>query len=136
MARAKLMLAVLAAAGLACSFFPAAEVAAPTARPVPLPTAVEVVQAPPEPLLAPEGLVDLYERVNPGVVTIYVFGPPHPDNIPLGQGSGFVIDVEGHIVTNHHVVEGAEEIEIDFASGFKAWATLLGTDPDSDLAVL
>jgi len=136
MARARLVFAALAVASLACSLVPTVEVPAPTAPPAPLPTAVPVVQAPAEPLLAPQGLVELYERVNPGVVTIYVFGPPHPANIPLGQGSGFVIDVEGHIVTNQHVVEGAEDIEIDFASGFKAWATLLGTDPDSDLAVL
>ncbi len=136
MARAKLVLATLAVASLACSFFPTTEVVAPTAQQVPLPTAATFVEAPPERLLAPEGLVELYERVNPGVVTIYVFGPPDSANFPLGQGSGFVIDTEGHIVTNQHVVEGAEEIEIDFASGFKAWATLLGTDPDSDLAVL
>jgi 2-alkenal reductase len=139
MGRAKLVLAALAVAALACSFFPTAEVVAPTVEPAILPAAAPpavVVEAPLEPLLAPEGLVELYKRVNPGVVTIYVFGPPHPANIPLGQGSGFVIDTEGHIVTNQHVVEGADEIEIDFASGFKAWATLLGTDPDSDLAVL
>jgi 2-alkenal reductase len=74
--------------------------------------------------------------VNPGVVTIYTFAAPHPNTIPLGQGSGFVIDTEGHIVTNQHVVDGAEAIEVDFPSGFKAWATLVGTDPDSDLAVL
>lgn len=136
MAPAKLVLAALAVASLACSFFPAAEVAAPTAQPVPLPTAASIVEAPPEPLLAPQGLVELYERVNPGVVTIYIFGPANSADGPLGQGSGFVIDAEGHIVTNQHVVQGADEIEVDFASGFKAWATLLGTDPDSDLAVL
>jgi 2-alkenal reductase len=84
----------------------------------------------------PDNLVDLYNRVNPGVVTVYTFAAPHPNTIPLGQGSGFVVDNEGHIVTNQHVVEGAEEIEVDFPSGFKAWGTLVGTDPDSDLAVL
>jgi 2-alkenal reductase len=136
MAPAKLVLAALAVASLACSFFPAAEVAAPTAQPVPLPTAATFVEAAPEPVLAPQGLVELYERVNPGVVTIYIFGPANSADVPLGQGSGFVIDAEGHIVTNQHVVQGADEIEVDFASGFKAWATLLGTDPDSDLAVL
>ena len=136
MAPAKLVLAALAVASLACSFFPTTEVVAPTAQPVPLPTAATFVEAPPERLLAPQGLVELYERVNPGVVTIYIFGPANSANVPLGQGSGFVIDVEGHIVTNQHVVQGADQIEVDFASGFKAWATLLGTDPDSDLAVL
>jgi 2-alkenal reductase len=54
----------------------------------------------------------------------------------LGQGSGFVIDQEGHIVTNQHVVQDAEEIEVDFPSGLRAWAILVGTDPDSDLAVI
>jgi 2-alkenal reductase len=84
-------------------------------------------------------LVQVYEQANPGVVTIWTFadlGPPHDASTPLGQGSGFVVDLEGHIVTNQHVIEGAEEIEVDFVSGHKAWATLLGTDPDSDLAVL
>jgi S1-C subfamily serine protease len=84
-------------------------------------------------------LSDLYAAVNPGVVTIWVYtsaGAPHDPNIPLAQGSGFVIDRDGRIVTNQHVVEGASAIEVDFPSGRKAWADLLGTDPDSDLAIL
>ncbi len=81
----------------------------------------------------------LYDMTNPGVVTIWSFedlGDVHSGSIPTGQGSGFVIDQEGYIVTNQHVVDGADEIEIDFVSGVKAWAELIGTDPDSDLAVL
>ena len=84
-------------------------------------------------------LSSLYQNVNPGVVTIWAYtdvGAPHDNTIPTGQGSGFVIDTQGHIVTNHHVVLNANEIEVDLPSGVKAWATLLGTDPDSDLAVL
>ena len=84
-------------------------------------------------------LTGLYTNINPGVVTIWAYtdaGAPHDDSIPTGQGSGFVIDEEGHIVTNQHVVEGANRIEVDLPTGIKAWATLLGTDPDSDLAVL
>jgi 2-alkenal reductase len=85
----------------------------------------------------PTALGDLYSRVNPGVVTVYIYGgPPHDPSIPLGQGSGFVIDNDGHLITNRHVVEGAEEIEVDFPSGLKTWAELVGTDPDSDLALL
>jgi S1-C subfamily serine protease len=85
----------------------------------------------------PTALGDLYSRVNPGVVTVYVYGgPPHDPSIPLGQGSGFVIDNDGHLITNRHVVEGADEIEVDFPSGLKTWAELVGTDPDSDLALL
>lgn len=84
-------------------------------------------------------LVDLYQRVTPGIVTIWTFGDSSAladQSIPLGQGSGFVVDLAGHIVTNQHVVAGASEIEVDFPSGQKAWAQLVGSDPDSDLAVL
>jgi 2-alkenal reductase len=55
---------------------------------------------------------------------------------PAAQGSGFVLDAQGHIVTNQHVVEGAQRIEVAFPSGLKAWAELVGQDPDSDLAVI
>jgi 2-alkenal reductase len=52
------------------------------------------------------------------------------------QGSGFVIDNEGHIVTNYHVVEEVDDLEVAFSSGFKARAEVIGMDLDSDLAVL
>ncbi|HKZ55092.1 MAG TPA: trypsin-like peptidase domain-containing protein [Anaerolineales bacterium] len=84
-------------------------------------------------------LADLYERVYRGVVTIWTFsnaGQSEEADNPTGQGSGFVIDMDGHVVTNFHVVLDADEIEVDFATGYKAWATVLGTDPDSDLALL
>lgn len=78
-----------------------------------------------------EILVKLYEEVNPGVVAIRVL-------TASGQslGSGFVFDKEGHIVTNYHVVEGTEDFEIDFSSGFKTRGELIGTDLDSDLAII
>ncbi len=53
-----------------------------------------------------------------------------------GAGSGFVWDKEGHIVTNNHVVEGADKITVSFADGTTATATIVGADPDSDLAVI
>ncbi len=53
-----------------------------------------------------------------------------------GQGSGFVWDKEGHIVTNNHVVEGASKIEVTFYDGSTYEAELVGTDADSDLAVI
>lgn len=143
MRKIALSLVALASLSLACTLLTAPQ--APTqipSPPTPLPAAslsapTVVSELALEVLSAPDDLVELYDQVSPGVVTIYIFGaPPHPPNIPLGQGSGFVIDVDGHIVTNQHVVEGAEAIEVDFASGYRAWATLLGTDPDSDLAVL
>jgi 2-alkenal reductase len=56
--------------------------------------------------------------------------------MPLGSGSGFLIDSEGRIVTNNHVVEDADVIEITFADGSVAEAVVLGLDPYSDLAVI
>jgi S1-C subfamily serine protease len=53
-----------------------------------------------------------------------------------GLGSGFVWDEQGHIVTNNHVVEGADEIEVTFYDGTTLPAELIGSDPDSDLAVI
>lgn len=103
------------------------------AAPAPLPTSLEIID-----IRLPE-LADLYAAASPGVVTIWVYGDlagVHDSNVPLSQGSGFVIDREGRIVTNQHVVEGATEIEVDFTSGLKVWAQVLGTDPDSDLALL
>ena len=51
-------------------------------------------------------------------------------------GSGFVWDQDGHIVTNNHVVSGADQIEVTFSDGTIVPATLVGADPDSDLAVI
>lgn len=65
-----------------------------------------------------------------------------PHNLPegfgfgYGQGSGFVFDSDGHIITNNHVVGDAEEITVIFSNGTELDATLVGTDPDSDLAVI
>jgi len=73
----------------------------------------------------------LYEEVNPGVVAIRALTAEGG-----GLGTGFVWDEEGHIVTNFHVVHSATDLEVDFPSGFKTRAQVLGSDPDSDLAVL
>ena len=51
-------------------------------------------------------------------------------------GSGFVISEDGYIVTNNHVIEGADEIEIEFFSGTRLKAELVGTDPKTDIALL
>ena len=73
----------------------------------------------------------LYQQAAPGVVSILTYGPDGD-----GQGSGFVYNKDGYMVTNYHVVNGAEQIEVDFLSGAKVWAELVGTDLDSDLAVI
>jgi len=78
-----------------------------------------------------DALVSLYEAVSPGVVSIYV-----ETQQGAGQGSGFVIDSDGHIVTNFHVVQDATYVEVSFSSGLKAVAEVVGLDADSDLAVI
>ena len=93
-------------------------------NPVLIPPAVDLVAM-------EDTLVEVYELVNPGVVSIR--GINGDDN---SLGSGFVVDQEGHIVTNYHVVEGADQLEIAFPSGKKTRAEVLGTDLDSDIAVI
>jgi serine protease Do len=108
-------------------------------------------------------LENIYNTVSPSVVNIQVVaqvassGPGSDQNsipgfpffgLPQGQdqqpqqqfqsalGSGFVWDQQGHIVTNNHVVSGADKIQVTFSDGTTVPATLVGADPDSDLAVI
>ena len=99
--------------------------------PTPLPASIEVSADAVELLLQ-----NIYERTNPGVVNIDVSGGTGSDLTEFGSGSGFVIDLDGHIVTNNHVVDGADEIDVTFADGSVTIAKLIGTDPYSDLAVI
>jgi S1-C subfamily serine protease len=63
--------------------------------------------------------------------------PEIPDDFyQQGEGSGFVLDISGHIVTNFHVVREAEIVEVTFFDGLTARAEVIGVDPDSDLAVV
>lgn len=75
-------------------------------------------------------LTTLYNAVSPGVVSILVTTTDGG-----GVGSGFVYQT-GYVVTNYHVVEGETALEIDFPSGYKARGTVVGSDLDSDLAVI
>jgi len=121
-------LAILLVA-LACRFTPIQAVPA-IYSPEP---AVTVAVNPPGtdgPLANEETLVTLFEQANPGVVAIRLL------TTEGGLGSGFVIDQEGHIVTNFHVVEGIDTVEVDFPSGVKTYGKVVGTDTDSDLAVV
>ena len=79
------------------------------------------------PALLDGSLTSLYQKVLPGVVAIQT---------DMGQGSGFVFDNEGNIITNQHVIDGASTVEITFASGYKAFGTVIGTDSDADVAVV
>ncbi len=77
-------------------------------------------------------LISLYERVNPAVVHIFNY----QGNFPQGTGTGFLYDQAGHVVTNNHVVENGDRFEVVFTTGRRVEATLVGTDVDSDLAVI
>ncbi|HEY6711442.1 MAG TPA: trypsin-like peptidase domain-containing protein [Rubrobacter sp.] len=75
----------------------------------------------------------VYTRDGRGVVSVDVAATS--DAGPAG-GSGFVVDEAGHIVTNQHVVEGAEEISVRFADGVRREAEVVGQDPSTDVALI
>ncbi len=82
----------------------------------------------------------IYEKVADGVVNVTstavqmdFFLNAFPTQ---GSGSGSIIDAKGHILTNHHVVANAQKLEVTLADGSKWPAKLVGSDPDSDLAVI
>jgi putative serine protease PepD len=94
------------------------------------------------------GVGAIYQKANAGVVEITATSnastqgdSPFPFGEQQGgtqqaQGSGFVYDSDGHIVTNYHVVQGATSLEVALADGSTYDATVVGTDPSSDLAVI
>ncbi|MFW5942033.1 MAG: S1C family serine protease [Chloroflexota bacterium] len=79
-------------------------------------------------------LTELYNQLNPGVVNVQIFIDRGFGG--QGAGSGFILDDQGHIVTNNHVVAGASEITVIFYDGTEVEATIVGRDEDSDLAVI
>ncbi len=106
-------------------------------------------------------IADVAEKVMPGVVNIeitrrvagptpifpfdndpffrYFFGPAEPRRYKKemrGIGTGMIIDAEGHILTNNHVVSGAEKIMVKMATGEEFEAKLVGADPKTDLAII
>jgi len=82
-------------------------------------------------------LINLYERVNPSVVSISIAQSVQGNEPrPAGAGSGFVLDTEGHIVTNNHVVAEADALYVNFSDGSSVPAEIVGRDPYSDLAVI
>ncbi len=123
---------------VACSFTAAQNQPQPTLLPAQNQAAATVfVKTPTFPPLSTgsmeseQRLIALYHRVSPGVVAIRTTSA-----MGAGLGSGFVYDTEGHIITNYHVVEGAEDLEVDFQSGLKTRASIVGTDLDSDIAII
>jgi len=127
------VLVVLLLAMLACqtpAFLPqgnAQDEPNPTIESNTVPTVIPADIESVNPASGQESLVALYENVSPGCVAIFT---------ESGQGSGFVFDSQGHIITNYHVIEGAESVEVRFTSGYRVYGTVIGTDLDSDLAVI
>lgn len=101
--------------------------------PTPTPLAPDVlVQA----RAAEQLFINLYQRINPSVVNIEVVGNFSGIEAIESSGSGFVYDQLGHIVTNAHVVMGAQELLVTFSDGFVTPAEIVGLDEYSDLAVI
>jgi S1-C subfamily serine protease len=80
-----------------------------------------------------DDLADLYEAVRPSVVLVTA---ANANSTGTGSGSGVVIDKEGHILTNNHVVSGAGQLSVSFWDGTQATAQVVGTDSGDDLAVI
>jgi S1-C subfamily serine protease len=110
------------------------------------PTSVAFTEASPEgitnPATAPDeqNSIEVYRNLSPGVVNVHstsyardFFGYVEPRE---GSGSGSVIDQQGHILTNHHVIEGAQKVAVSFGGQKNYAATIVGRDPDTDLAVI
>jgi len=128
MKRTLLLISILMISMLACQMTGLTPLSQPTQAPqVQVQTSPPILANPDDTLLEDGSLSSLYELVLPGVVSI---------GTDLGQGSGFVFDNEGHVVTNKHVVEGASTVEVAFSSGFKAHGTVIGSDTDADIAVI
>ncbi len=97
--------------------------------------------AAPGPLTSFEDVViAVNSQASPGVVNISssstVTDLFQQNSLQQATGSGFVLDSQGHIVTNDHVVAGANRLTVTFADGSTAEATIVGTDPSNDLAVI
>ncbi len=103
-------------------------------RETPTPIAQEIIDAADAEYLL---LQNIYDRVTPSVVNLDVTAStPQSGIIDEGSGSGFIYDLQGHIITNAHVVNNATEILVTFHDGYAASASLVGLDAYSDLAVV
>jgi S1-C subfamily serine protease len=136
-----LVLGLLALGSLACSLSELDTlITTPTPEPPVVVATPQASQATPLPV-APNPLAgldieeqlvtDVYARVSPAVVCVTA-----QEQFGTCIGSGFVVDLEGHVVTNNHVVEAAPDLLVSLADEHTVPAQVIGTDPGSDLAVL
>ncbi|HXP65348.1 MAG TPA: trypsin-like peptidase domain-containing protein [Steroidobacteraceae bacterium] len=133
--------------------------AAPAPAPAPPPAPLKPSPLPPSGAIAPpvvmQSFADSVARAAPAVVNIYtarvvrertqaaplnqLFGdywPSYRQRVERSLGSGVIVDAMGTIVTNQHVIAGADSIRVQLADGRIADATIVGQDPDTDLAIL
>jgi 2-alkenal reductase len=140
--------AALAVAALACQSS-ISQLAPPTSAPAnPVAVVPQVIIPPVSPSPLPPDvaakfnaeeavLVDIYHRVDPSVVNIVISAKDRTGAlVDTASGSGFVIDTDGHIVTNNHVVDQADDVRVTFPDGAVMHADIVGTDLFSDLAVI
>ena len=126
MKRSLVAISILMISMLACQLTGLTPLSQPT-QDSQVQTAPPILTNPDDTILEDGSLSSLYELVLPGVVSI---------GTDLGQGSGFIFDNQGHVITNHHVVQGSSTVEVAFSSGFKAYGTVIGSDADADIAVI
>lgn len=122
---------------------------------IPAQTAQTAPAAPPRPTAVMHSFADAVARAAPAVVNIYTarvvtertqapvlnqlfgdFWPSYRQRVERSLGSGVIVDTAGTIVTNQHVIAGAESIRAQLADGRIADATIVGQDPDTDIAIL
>ncbi len=144
--RSMVVFVLLSLAAVSCRFL--TEESPPAGGETGPPTPIVVVATPTplsEQAMAPidieeELITNLYQRVSPAVVHVkarivtmsFFFGPQASE----GTGSGFVIDEQGRIVTNYHVIEDADSLSVTFADDTEVPAAIIGVDPLNDLAVI
>jgi serine protease DegS len=133
----------------------AAPIAPPLAAPVVAPAAPAVPAAALRPVVVMQSFADAVARAAPAVVNIYTarvvtersqppainqlfgdFWPSYRQRVERSLGSGVIVDDAGTIVTNQHVIAGADSIRVQLSDGRIADATIVGQDPDTDLAIL
>lgn len=136
-----LVLGLLALSGLACNLSELASMmttptpAEPVAGQAPAVIVLTPTPLPPDLLsqadVEEQLVINVYARVGPAVVCVTAL-----QQFGTCIGSGFVIDTEGHVVTNDHVAQAASDLLVSLADQRTVPATVVGTDPGSDLAVL